>query len=88
MLLHDSRQGSSPAGSQMTIFYGGQAHVFDNVHPNKVCLLLYQITLLFCVSTVSVRLCVVFSFSFFLSRLVNNLVCKPTNKLLSNCSLV
>lgn len=20
----------------MTIFYGGQAHVFDNVHPNKV----------------------------------------------------
>ncbi|WMV34719.1 hypothetical protein MTR67_028104 [Solanum verrucosum] len=47
------RQGSSPAGSQMTIFYGGQAHVFDNVHPNKVCLLLYQITLLFCVSTVS-----------------------------------
>ncbi|KAL3366193.1 hypothetical protein AABB24_011046 [Solanum stoloniferum] len=29
------RQGSSPAGSQMTIFYGGQAHVFDNVHPNK-----------------------------------------------------
>ncbi|KAJ8560226.1 hypothetical protein K7X08_004284 [Anisodus acutangulus] len=30
-----SRQGSSPAGSQMAIFYGGQAHVFDNVHPNK-----------------------------------------------------
>ncbi|XP_060216524.1 protein TIFY 8 isoform X1 [Lycium barbarum] len=30
-----SRQGSSPVGSQMTIFYGGQAHVFDNVHPNK-----------------------------------------------------
>ncbi|PHT45732.1 hypothetical protein CQW23_14890 [Capsicum baccatum] len=29
------RQGSSSAGSQMTIFYGGQAHVFDNVHPNK-----------------------------------------------------
>lgn len=43
-LLHDSRQGSSSTGSQMTIFYGGQAHVFDNVHPNKVCLLLYLIT--------------------------------------------
>lgn len=24
---------------QMTIFYGGQAHVFDDVHPNKVILL-------------------------------------------------
>lgn len=23
----------------MTIFYGGQAHVFDDVHPNKVCFL-------------------------------------------------
>lgn len=21
----------------MTIFYAGQAHVFDDVHPNKVC---------------------------------------------------
>ncbi|XP_075100540.1 protein TIFY 8 [Nicotiana tabacum] len=30
-----SRQGLTSAGSQMTIFYGGQAHVFDNVHPNK-----------------------------------------------------
>lgn len=31
-----SRQGvGTSAGCQMTIFYGGQAHVFDNVHPNK-----------------------------------------------------
>ncbi|KAK6912672.1 Tify domain [Dillenia turbinata] len=30
-----SRQGLSSASRQMTIFYGGQAHVFDNVHPNK-----------------------------------------------------
>ncbi|KVH99842.1 Tify [Cynara cardunculus var. scolymus] len=26
---------SSPLRRQMTIFYGGQAHVFDDVHPNK-----------------------------------------------------
>ncbi|XP_041019533.1 protein TIFY 8 isoform X2 [Juglans microcarpa x Juglans regia] len=30
-----SRLGSTSAGRQMTIFYGGQAHVFDDVHPNK-----------------------------------------------------
>ncbi|KAK2978132.1 hypothetical protein RJ640_028686 [Escallonia rubra] len=30
-----SRQGSTNATRQMTIFYGGQAHVFDDVHPNK-----------------------------------------------------
>ncbi|KAL1552464.1 protein TIFY 8-like [Salvia divinorum] len=30
-----SRRGTESAGRQMTIFYGGQAHVFDNVHPNK-----------------------------------------------------
>ncbi|XP_076902038.1 uncharacterized protein LOC143556652 isoform X2 [Bidens hawaiensis] len=30
-----SRQGSSSVSRQMTIFYGGQAHVFDDVHPNK-----------------------------------------------------
>ncbi|KAA8528774.1 hypothetical protein F0562_036129 [Nyssa sinensis] len=35
-----SRHGLTSAGRQMTIFYGGQAHVFDDVHPNKVCLLL------------------------------------------------
>ncbi|KAJ9555191.1 hypothetical protein OSB04_009805 [Centaurea solstitialis] len=29
------RQGSTSGGRQMTIFYGGQAHVFDDVHPNK-----------------------------------------------------
>ncbi|KAL3500437.1 hypothetical protein ACH5RR_039530 [Cinchona calisaya] len=30
-----SQHGFASAGCQMTIFYGGQAHVFDNVHPNK-----------------------------------------------------
>ncbi|KAJ0806043.1 putative transcription factor TIFY family [Helianthus annuus] len=30
-----SRQGSASVSRQMTIFYGGQAHVFDDVHPNK-----------------------------------------------------
>ncbi|XP_021825304.1 protein TIFY 8 [Prunus avium] len=30
-----SRHGFTSAGRQMTIFYGGQAHVFDDVHPNK-----------------------------------------------------
>ncbi|KAG8375509.1 hypothetical protein BUALT_Bualt10G0107200 [Buddleja alternifolia] len=30
-----SQRGTESAGGQMTIFYGGQAHVFDNVHPNK-----------------------------------------------------
>ncbi|KAA8525352.1 hypothetical protein F0562_007230 [Nyssa sinensis] len=30
-----SRHGLTSAGRQMTIFYGGQAHVFDDVHPNK-----------------------------------------------------
>ncbi|XP_058200734.1 protein TIFY 8 isoform X2 [Rhododendron vialii] len=30
-----SRHGLSSACRQMTIFYGGQAHVFDDVHPNK-----------------------------------------------------
>ncbi|RWW31471.1 hypothetical protein BHE74_00000852 [Ensete ventricosum] len=29
------RRTTSSAGRQMTIFYAGQAHVFDNVHPNK-----------------------------------------------------
>ncbi|KAL7122187.1 hypothetical protein ACP275_01G029200 [Erythranthe tilingii] len=30
-----SHRGMESGGRQMTIFYGGQAHVFDNVHPNK-----------------------------------------------------
>ncbi|KAG9158196.1 hypothetical protein Leryth_000345 [Lithospermum erythrorhizon] len=30
-----SGHGLASGGRQMTIFYGGQAHVFDNVHPNK-----------------------------------------------------
>ncbi|PKI51769.1 hypothetical protein CRG98_027817 [Punica granatum] len=29
------RHGMASASRQMTIFYGGQAHVFDDVHPNK-----------------------------------------------------
>lgn len=35
-----SRHGLTSASCQMTIFYGGQAHVFDHVQPNKVCSLL------------------------------------------------
>ncbi|KAK4770016.1 hypothetical protein SAY87_030548 [Trapa incisa] len=30
-----SRHGMASVSRQMTIFYGGQAHVFDDVHPNK-----------------------------------------------------
>ncbi|XP_062163488.1 protein TIFY 8 [Alnus glutinosa] len=30
-----SRLGLTSGSRQMTIFYGGQAHVFDDVHPNK-----------------------------------------------------
>ncbi|XP_019437691.1 PREDICTED: protein TIFY 8-like isoform X2 [Lupinus angustifolius] len=30
-----SQQGLTSASRQMTIFYGGQAHVFDDVHPHK-----------------------------------------------------
>ncbi|XP_050366276.1 protein TIFY 8 [Argentina anserina] len=33
--LTPSRHGFASANRQMTIFYGGQAHVFDDVHPNK-----------------------------------------------------
>ncbi|KAJ6330072.1 hypothetical protein OIU76_008828 [Salix suchowensis] len=29
-------KGLTSASRQMTIFYGGQAHVFDDVHPNKL----------------------------------------------------
>ncbi|GAB2275569.1 hypothetical protein Dimus_010328 [Dionaea muscipula] len=32
-----SRLGLTSASRQMTIIYGGQVHVFDDVHPNKVC---------------------------------------------------
>ncbi|KAL4280613.1 hypothetical protein GQ457_03G045450 [Hibiscus cannabinus] len=34
-LVTPSRQGLTTASRQMTIFYAGQAHVFDDVHPNK-----------------------------------------------------
>ena len=37
-----SRHGLTPASCGMTIFYGGQAHVFDNVQPNKVRSLIIQ----------------------------------------------
>nr|GMD92212.1 protein TIFY 8 [Ipomoea batatas] len=30
-----SQRGAASTGRQMTIFYGGQAHVFDDVQPNK-----------------------------------------------------
>ncbi|XP_027082900.2 uncharacterized protein [Coffea arabica] len=30
-----NQHGFGSSGCQMTIFYGGQAHVFDNVHPSK-----------------------------------------------------
>ncbi|KAI3792012.1 hypothetical protein L2E82_05881 [Cichorium intybus] len=33
-LIGNIEPGSTPS-RQMTIFYGGQAHVFDDVHPNK-----------------------------------------------------
>ncbi|XP_008445135.1 protein TIFY 8-like isoform X1 [Cucumis melo] len=33
--ISSSRRGLASANRQMTIFYGGQAHVFDDVHPNK-----------------------------------------------------
>ncbi|GMI92841.1 hypothetical protein HRI_002953400 [Hibiscus trionum] len=34
-LVPPSRQGLTTSSRQMTIFYAGQAHVFDDVHPNK-----------------------------------------------------
>lgn len=36
MFSFDSRHGMVSGSRQMTIFYGGQAHVFDDVHPNQV----------------------------------------------------
>ncbi|XP_052209992.1 protein TIFY 8 [Diospyros lotus] len=35
-----SRHGITSNSRQMTIFYGGQAHVFDDVHPNKADLIM------------------------------------------------
>uniref|UniRef100_A0A1D1Y3N8 Protein TIFY n=1 Tax=Anthurium amnicola TaxID=1678845 RepID=A0A1D1Y3N8_9ARAE len=34
-ILSSSRHGISTTSRQMTIFYAGQAHVFDDVHPKK-----------------------------------------------------
>lgn len=34
--INSSQHGLTSASRQMTIFYGGQAHVFDDVHPHKV----------------------------------------------------
>lgn len=31
-----SQHALTSASRQMTVFYAGQAHVFDDVHPNKV----------------------------------------------------
>ncbi|RZC15455.1 Protein TIFY 8 isoform D [Glycine soja] len=42
-----SQHGLTSACRQMTIFYGGQAHVFDDVHPHKVWPLLVSMTYLF-----------------------------------------
>eukprot|EP00252_Welwitschia_mirabilis_P023479 TRINITY_DN663_c0_g1_i1.p1 TRINITY_DN663_c0_g1~~TRINITY_DN663_c0_g1_i1.p1 ORF type:complete len:366 (-),score=80.22 TRINITY_DN663_c0_g1_i1:190-1287(-) len=33
--LPSSSQGASCVSRQLTIFYGGQAHVFDDIHPSK-----------------------------------------------------
>ncbi|CAL5430190.1 unnamed protein product [Camellia sinensis] len=35
LTLRPSQHGSTSSSRQMTIFYGGQAYVFDDVHPNK-----------------------------------------------------
>lgn len=35
LIPRPSQHGSISSSRQMTIFYGGQAHVFDDVHPNK-----------------------------------------------------
>ncbi|KAL4303185.1 hypothetical protein GQ457_10G004440 [Hibiscus cannabinus] len=35
-----SRQGLTSTSRQMTIFYAGQAHVFDDVHPNKAAIIM------------------------------------------------
>ncbi|RWW31083.1 hypothetical protein GW17_00004312 [Ensete ventricosum] len=40
VFVFDRRSTAASPGRQMTIFYSGQAHVFDNVHPNKVSLML------------------------------------------------
>jgi len=38
--VSDGRHNLAYSSRQMTIFYAGQAHVFDDVHPNKVSSLL------------------------------------------------
>ena len=38
--VSNSRHNLAYPSRQMTIFYAGQAHVFDDVHPNKVSSLL------------------------------------------------
>ncbi|RRT59882.1 hypothetical protein B296_00043089 [Ensete ventricosum] len=40
VFVFDRPSTAASPGRQMTIFYSGQAHVFDNVHPNKVSLML------------------------------------------------
>lgn len=48
-LLDRSSRGLTASGSrQMTIIYGGQVHVFDDVHPNKVCGLFVAYWILLC----------------------------------------
>jgi hypothetical protein len=34
-MLPSGNQGASPASRQLTIFYGGQAHVYDDISPEK-----------------------------------------------------
>ncbi|XP_011649794.1 protein TIFY 8 isoform X2 [Cucumis sativus] len=59
--IPSSRRGLASANRQMTIFYGGQAHVFDDVHPNKVHVLNYMV------------LSTCLSFSYYPSRCYNGL---------------
>ncbi|RWW90768.1 hypothetical protein BHE74_00000249 [Ensete ventricosum] len=40
VFVFDRRSTAASPGRQMTIFYSGQAHVFDNVHPNKADVIL------------------------------------------------
>ncbi|GMI89175.1 TIFY domain protein 8 [Hibiscus trionum] len=39
-LVPPSRQGLTSTSRQMTIFYAGQAHVFDDVHPSKAAVIM------------------------------------------------
>ncbi|XP_064950202.1 uncharacterized protein LOC135582406 isoform X3 [Musa acuminata AAA Group] len=40
IFVFDRRSKAASPGRQMTIFYSGQAHVFDSVHPNKADVIL------------------------------------------------